>query len=149
MSKHFIGFGNTRDWFNALDQTLPVEFNVIVDPGRFGKFGVALHRQYLVLSQVQRSEVLYCRVLVDNYQTLGTDPLDNHAKHERRAESAFSVAEAWLKEMGVSYRKAIVAVPHNLKLLEGYAHFMRYSKDTDSYALDLLPDWLKSDGEAA
>jgi hypothetical protein len=139
-AKNFVGFGALEDWLVAIDRSRPVNAECIVDPGKFGKFGVAIHKQVLVVSQTEPGgDVLYCRVHFDSYQSFQNQPAFEAEKHHRRGETAWAVIQQWLIEQGLTFRRAIVATPHNLTLLEGHADCLRYDKETDAY-IRAIPD---------
>jgi hypothetical protein len=134
--QNFIGFGTLEDWLAAIESSQPVNADCIVEPGASDRHGVAVCTQAIVCSQVtERGEVLYARVPVGRYQAFAgeTRALFEPERHAARALAAWTVAQAWLSDQNLTIRRAVVAMPRNLKLLDGHCAFMRYDQAADSY----------------
>lgn len=133
MANQFVGFGTSTDWIAEVDKSFPVNAECVAEGGKGDRYGIRLTTQYIVLSQVKGSEVLYCLVPVDRYQTMDFHPMFDEEKHVARAKTAFDITLAWLEQNGIRPRRSIVAMPRSLKKLEGVAEYMRYDKESDTY----------------
>lgn len=134
-AKHFIGFGTLADLVAALDRAAPVQADCVTDfSGQNKRLGLTYYKQVIVVSQpAPHGNVLYCRIIVDQYESMNQSPLFHPEQHLRRAETAWAVVHAWLVEQGLTLQRAVVATPRSLKLLEGHADCLHYDKESDTW----------------
>jgi hypothetical protein len=133
--QQFIGFGTLEDWRAAIDPARPVNAESISSPGKAGRFGISYVRQSVVLSQIDSSgHVLYVQLLTGGHESMdGANAAFEGGRHHRRALSAWAIVNAWLSEQGLGARRALIAMPRSLKLLDGHSALMRYDKATDTW----------------
>ena len=134
MNDQFVGFGTSTDWLQAINRDGPVNVECVTEISGNGSYGIRSATQYVILTQVKDGEVLYFLDPVDRYSTQDSRPMFDEEKHIQRAKSAFDATLAWLKEQGIfNARRAMVAMPKNLRRLEGTADYMRWNKEADLY----------------
>lgn len=108
-----------------------------------GSHGIETATAYLVISYHDQGagEVFYLMRRIDQYQTINGQFMEpgEGDKHRQRKESAQLAAEAWLAREQIPYRRALIAVPEGLRLLEGEAEFLLYDKESDRYTLRPSP----------
>jgi hypothetical protein len=125
-SQHFVGFGLMEDWLVAIDPERVINAECLAQSVGQGNV-ISLIRQYLIVSQVDaEGHALYCRVPFDAYQSMdGVNPLAHEADtHHQRALAAWAALEAWLTAHALTYRRAVIAAPQSLTLLDGVADFL-------------------------
>lgn len=125
----FVGFSLAADWLAAIDKESVVNLDVGVLPGKAGRFGIVPVTSFLMLSQVVKSEVLYLFVPIDRYAMSGGFALDEPGggdRHLVRAESALVVAQTWLEDNRVKWRRALVSWPVSLRMREGRGEFLTF-----------------------
>lgn len=138
----FVGFSSTTDWLAAIDTYMPVNADVVTMQDPSSHAGLTHATTYMILSQHQGgedfSEILYCQVMVDRFEMVNGEPLEAPAeagRHEQRSTSAQVVMVAWLEQHQLKFRRAVLAAPKDLRMLEGNADFLRYDKEHGVYVL--------------
>lgn len=131
----FVGFGTMEDWAAAIDQGQPVNAESVTETTAANKrYNLTRCTQLLLVSQVCGAEVLYCRKLTGAFLSAdgGLHPMgDDLKKIIDRERSAWDVLVGWLEEQGLVYRRAMVALPTKMKLLDGNAGFLAYDQARD------------------
>lgn len=138
----FIGYGQAENWLQNHPAGLPVNVDTITEERSSGQYDLGRAVTYLVLSYHEQGidEVHYLQVRVDAWQTIHGKPFaqneDEAMKiHQRRAETALAAAEDWLHSQGIPFRRAVISIPDQHKMLEGNASWLHYYKDTDEYGV--------------
>jgi hypothetical protein len=148
MPTFYLGYSTLTEWRAAIDANQPVNALSIIEPGRASvrSGGLQFNKQVIVLSQQQGGTVHYLRLVTDGYQSInGLSAVHEMRLHEQRAESAWVIVQAWLAEQGLTFRRAILAFPKTLRLLDGSAGtLMEFSRELDRwiYADRIDPAWL-------
>lgn len=136
MKQQFIGFDSLEKLLAAATHLCPLNALPVVHPGRGGKYGISIHTQLILVSQVQANgEVLYCRIITGRYQALAGshEPRSEGKNYQARSESAWQIVAQEMLMQGFNVRQALIAIPQNLQLLDGYADCLKYNKKTDLY----------------
>lgn len=133
MIDYFVGFGKASDWARAISQT-PVNVECVTKYDGSDKMGLRSATQFLVMSQHKGDEVLYFMAVVDRFLAApNLEPMDGADKHEQRRNSAYEAAERWLNDKMIPFRRAMIAQPKTLTLLEGDPDFMHYDAEQDKW----------------
>jgi len=69
-------------------------------------------------------------------QTIGSNAFDtgSHERSRQRALSAYRLIEEYIiTRHGFPIESAMIAMPRDLKLLDGWADFLRYDKEADRF----------------
>lgn len=130
---HFIGYGSLE---NLVAETTPnaVSANLVEETSQPGKYGLYLNRLYAVVSVLDHKEhVHYCRISLGNIQMVNGNPLSRDEQIKERAQGGFKIIKAWLQDQGCRVSPSVVAIPRNLKLLDGQACFLAYDKESDRF----------------
>lgn len=129
----YIGFGTFKNFITAIGRDRPINIEKITDPGRPTKIGIFFVREAIVLSQVNRSEVLYLYVTVRTYQSQdGSSPLFED-KYPQATPSAWALTLERLRELSIPYREGLLAMPKNIKLLTGSLEFIKFDQAAGLY----------------
>lgn len=134
MNKQHVGFPTLEEFSRHALKEAPVNVYAITEAGKFGQHGMCMVNSTVMVSQVAGAELLYVSIAVSRFESQnGRTPLfadiPGQPDHPRLAKQAFDIITAWLTEQGFAVRNAVVARPRNLKLLEGRAGCMTYSKE--------------------
>ena len=138
----FVGYCYLEDWAQAVDPSRPVLAALLVEPGRTTR---GMRTDRLVVSCMQTSEpgtVLYCRVSAGAIVLLHGEPLSVDWRNVRSAWlSLWREVSGFLSEQGLRARRATVAVPESLILLEGRAGFLQYDAEASVFRrVEGVPD---------
>jgi hypothetical protein len=132
----FVGYGQLENWLNAINKTRPVFANLITEPGKYGEYGHHTDTLTILVAQPDVSEgiVHYCRVVVGKIQYLGNDPFTpNHQQRLDLAGEAWLIVSAWFAEQSLVVHPGIIAIPANLKLMDGSAGFLGFDQEGQHY----------------
>jgi hypothetical protein len=136
---HFIGYQRFSEWQHAIDPYRDVYAASVSELSDGGLPGLVIIRHFIVVSQIDRdNHVHYARALTDRYESQdGVRPMFYAEQHAHRASSAWALLLDWLsrRHPRLEVRKAIVAVPKDLKLLTGVPDFMHFDQAANRWAL--------------
>ncbi|MEW6212286.1 MAG: hypothetical protein AB1631_28415 [Acidobacteriota bacterium] len=136
-SNLFIGFSELEKLIESHMKEEPVYSALITQPGKRDQHGIAIDRILIVIEDIHQSRVRYCRLKVGAYQTLNGKPLCGGGHYERAleaAESAYKIILDWLREQCSNVVEgATIAAPDNLVLLEGWAGFLDYDRERETF----------------
>src|SRR5688572_28508215 len=120
--QHYIGFTTTEGWLNYIDHDRPVHAAPVHERHDAGH-GLVLCVHAILLAQIDGiGNVLYCRVTVDRYDSQdGVSPLFHGERHRHMTESAWAETQAWLQDVGLRAWHSVVAMPKDLRYLDGDA----------------------------
>ena len=132
---HFIGYGSLEDWAEAISTHEPVYACPLTEPDKPNAQGMRTDRLVITCSQPDdRGHVHYCRLRVGFLQYIGDTPINqDHEERKQRLDQAWEIVETWLRDRGFTIRRAAVAVPVDLKLMDGWAGFLRWDKETKRF----------------
>lgn len=99
------------------------------------KFGVSLDRTKVIVQLVDQGLVRYWQMHLGAVQMVAGSPLSDERaeKVQARARSAYELIKERLQARGIIPEHALVAMPKNLKQLDGQASFLRYHKESDQF----------------
>lgn len=137
----YVGYGSAEAWLR--DHPIGIKVNVdTITEEHSGSSGLGHAYTWLVLSYHEQGtdEVSYLQVKIDGWQTVNGKPFaQSEAEalkiHQRRAESALGAAQDWLTSQGVPFRRSVIAMPRDTKILEGDASWLKYHKDSDEFGV--------------
>lgn len=142
---NFIGYASVEQWANFADAFAPVYCLMPTEPGKATSHGMRVDNLVIALAQTDaRGDVHYVRLPVGSLTYLltaqGKQPWDSdHAERQARADAAYAIVRAWLNEHFTAInprfaaREATVAMPTNLRLLDGWANFLGWDKDAKRF----------------
>lgn len=130
----FIGFDTLEEWLTSIDHTRPVFANLVIEYGKIGLYDIRTDQKVIIVAQPITDLVYYCRLPISELQYMGSKPFNpDHDQRMKQAQQAWEIVETWLLEQGLTFHKAVIAVPQYLKLLEGKANFLIFDNDTQNY----------------
>lgn len=134
-SKYYAGFESLEKLLEQADHQKPIDAMPIVDPGKAGKFGISIHTQLILVAQQRGDELLYCRIVTGRYQAFAGEvkPLSTTHDYPAISASAWAIVQEEIKARGFTLREALVALPKNLRFLDGTAECLHFNKETDRY----------------
>jgi len=134
----FIGYETLETWAQAADPALPVYAMLVETTGPTGNYGLAWREVQARVFQVRDGQAHYCLITVAGWQTIHGKALDaeKRQQQDRAARSAWRHIAAWLREQGYHVTQATVAVPKDLRLLNGAAAFLTYDQEQGVYTRD-------------
>ncbi len=134
--KLFIGYGSLEGLLDSHPTGAPVFISLNEEQGQPGQYGVALHTFALMVSDIRDGHARYCRMVLGRVQTIGGEAFDTGSRERtrRRALSAYRLIEEYIiTKHGFAVESAMIALPRDLKLLDGWADFLRYDKEADRF----------------
>lgn len=132
----FVGYQSLEEWRTAVDVVLPVFGALTQEVGKVDRFGMHTNRLVIMVAQPEEDLVHYCRLVVGVVQYMTGQPF--YADHQKRlalAEQAWKIVEDWLIEQGLTVRNGVIAVPQNLALMDGDAHFLVFDNERQVFRL--------------
>lgn len=133
---NYICYSTSAEFLANIDKTQPVNAECLSENGKPGKYGMGIATSAVVLSQAGTKECHIFFQPVTRYSTMNGEYFGKDSEwenHTRRSRTAFELTCAWLETHGLKYRKAMLAVPKNLRKVKGRASYMQYDKESDSY----------------
>ena len=128
----FIGYTTLEEWITVVDDDLPVFANLINETGKSGQYDIRTDQLVIMAAQPgDESIVHYCRLVVSEMRYLVGDPPDR--RPIELAGQAWQLVQDWLKAQGLVVRKGVIAVPENLRLMNGWANFLRFDQKKQEY----------------
>jgi hypothetical protein len=70
-------------------------------------------------------------MVVGETHYVASDPPDR--RPIELAGQAWQIVQDWLKAQGLVVRKGVIAVPENLRLMNGWANFLRFDQKKQEY----------------
>lgn len=141
--QHFIGYRHFSDWLHQINPDEAVYAASVSELTNAGLPGLVTVRHAIVVSQIDRlNHVHYAKATTDRYDSQdGLAPMFHEEQHAHRADSAWALLLDWLSRHvpTLAVRKAIVAVPKDLVLLNAVADFMHFDKASNRWLLDYWP----------
>jgi hypothetical protein len=141
MAQFFVGHATIEGWATAIEADRQVYALMTVEsrPGQLSRVA----RHIITLAQPVDGEVHYFRLPVGLTEWIGNTCVSDNPKHDTRvahANQAWELIKLWLKEAGLIWMEAAVAVPEDLRdgLLEGEAEWMGYDRER-GYSIHARP----------
>ena len=137
--KLFIGYGSLEGLLDTHPADAPVFLSLNEEQGPPGQYGIALHTLALTVSDIRDGHARYCRMVVGRVQAIGGEAFDTGSRERtrQRALSAYRLIEEYIiTRHGFTVESAMIAMPRDLKLLDGWADFLRYDKEADRFVAD-------------
>jgi hypothetical protein len=133
-SPAFIGYGRFAEWLDWVDRDMPVLAIPLVEPGTEHS-GLRTDRLLVVCQQVgPEGHVHYCRLRAAEMTRCGGEPFDRDWQEREAAwHSLWEAVEQELLARGLTARRATVAPPRWLRLLEGDPHPVAFDRETKRY----------------
>ncbi len=134
--KLFIGYGSLEGLLDSHPTGAPVFISLNEEQGQPGQYGVALHTFALIVSDIRDGHARYCRIVLGRVQTINGEVFDTGSRERtrQRALSAYRLIEEYIiTRHGFTVESAMIAMPRDLKLLDGWADFLRYDKEADRF----------------
>lgn len=127
---HFIGYASIEDWAESIDTSRPVYALPIESPGATNQTGIRRDDLAIVCAQTDGQEVHYFRMTTGFITFIADKPfdVDADARRERR-DQAWGIVLDWLEER-FTVRLGLVAMPRDLKVLDGWPRFLRWDNNT-------------------
>lgn len=142
----YVGYGSSEAFMRDRPAECRVNVDTITEQSSGGQYGLGHAYTWLLLSYHEQGtdEVSYLQVKIDGWQTVHGEPFAQDeagaiAVHRRRADSALGAATDWLTSQAVPYRRAVIAMPRDLKILEGDASWLQYHKEGDEFGVREVP----------
>jgi hypothetical protein len=134
---NFIGHPTVEQLISVTDAQEPVYCMLITESGATTAQGLRTDKLVIVVSQPdERGDVHYVRLPVGSVSFIGNTPFDSdHAERRERARQAYAVVRGWLSGFSSPVCEALIAMPTDYRLLEGWADFLGYNKGTKQYFL--------------
>jgi hypothetical protein len=133
----FVGFHSLEVWQRATATLRPVYAIPIEEPGPVGNHGLQVNDLVVMISQIEPedAQVYYVRLKVGVLEYLNGSPWgdDNHAERKQRLNQVYELVTAWLAEHGYTVYEGAVAMPRDLKFLNGWADFLKYDMEKKVY----------------
>ena len=128
----FIGYTTLEEWISVVDDDRLVFANLITVHGKPGPFDTYTDQLVIMAAQADdESLVHYCRLVVGEMRYVDSDPPDQ--RPIELAGQAWQLIQDWLKAQGFVVRKGIIAVPENLRLMNGWANFLSFDQKKQEY----------------
>ena len=128
----FIGYTTLEEWITVVDDDRPVFANLITEPGKPGQYDTRTDQLVILAAQADDvSLVHYCRMIVGEMRYVAGDPPDR--RPIELAGQAWQLVQDWLKAQGLVVRKGVIAVPENLRLMNGWANFLQFDQKKQEY----------------
>jgi len=134
--KLFIGYGSLEGLLDSHPTGAPVFISLNEEQGQPRQYGVALHTFALIVSDIRDGHARYCRIVLGRVQTINGEVFDTGSRERtrQRALSAYRLIEEYIiTRHGFTVESAMIAMPRDLKLLDGWADFLRYDKEADRF----------------
>jgi len=134
--KLFIGYGSLEGLLDTHPTGAPIFLSLNEEQGQPGQYGVRLNTFALIVSDIRDGHARYCRMVLGRVQTMGGEAFDAKSRERtrRRALSAYQIIEEYIiTRHGFSVESEMIAMPRDLKLLDGWADFLRYDKEADRF----------------
>jgi len=134
--KLFIGYGSLEGLLDSHPTGAPVFISLNEEQGQPGQYGIALHTFALIVSDIRDGHARYCRIVLGRVQTINGEVFDTGSRERtrQRALSAYRLIEEYIiTRHGFTVESAMIAMPRDLKLLDGWADFLRYDKEADRF----------------
>jgi len=133
---YFIGYDTLEAWAEAADLSLPVYATLVESTQSTDRrYGLAWREVQIRVFQVRDGLAHYVLMTVGGWMTTGGKTLDEQKEQAQRraAESAWKHVQEWLYTHGFDVHQGTVAVPNNLRLLNGAALFLEYDREKGEY----------------
>jgi hypothetical protein len=127
----FIGYTTLEEWITAVDDDRPVFANLITEHGKPDQYETRTNQLVILAAQPDDDLVNYCRLVVGEMRYVDGDPPDQ--RPIELAGQAWQLIQDWLKAQGFVVRKGIIAVPENLRLMNGWANFLSFDQKKQEY----------------
>ena len=137
--KLFIGYGSLAGLLDSHPTGAPLFLSLNEEQGQPGQYGVRLNTFALMVSDIRDGHARYCRMVLGRVQTIGSNAFDTGSRERtrQRALSAYWLIEEYIiNRHGFPVESAMIAMPRDLKLLDGWADFLRYDKEADRFVAD-------------
>lgn len=132
----FVGYGSLEEMLKGLLRGTTVYANHVSISNGIGQHGVRTYELIIMVSRhcPDMNQVHYCRMVLGHLQYMGKTPIseDPNGKRER-AQQAWKIVEEWLIEQEFYVAHAMVAMPKDLVLFDGWADFLGYDKEEKQY----------------
>lgn len=141
--KQFIGYGSLEGLLDTHPTGTPVFISLNEEQGQPGQYGIALHTFALTVSDIRDGHARYCRMVLGRVQMINGESFDTGSRERtrRRALSAYQLVEEYIiTRHGFTIESAMIAMPRDLKLLDGRADFLRYDKEADRFISHSQPE---------
>jgi hypothetical protein len=129
----YIGYLSLENWLTVVDKNLPVYACLVTEPGQQGQYSQRIDQLIVLVEQPEGELVHYCRLHVASLQYVGNSPYNNHNQNIGLAEQAWDIVQTWLKENGLVVRPGLVSFPKDLRLTDGWAHFLEFDLKEHAY----------------
>jgi hypothetical protein len=135
---HFIGYGTLERWHQAAqedERPAPRAYANLIETPTPGQYNISINRLYAIISRLDRdNNVHYCRLRLGSIQMVAGRPLNgDHEAIKERAQQGFDLLGVWLSEQGYEIVPALIAVPNDLTLLDGWADFLAFDKTKNQF----------------
>jgi hypothetical protein len=132
----FVGYGTLEEWLAVVDPEQPVFALKISEPSPQNG---GLHVEELTVHCQQVAPdyaVHYCRLRAASVTLCYGEPFDGDWQDREAAwKSLWECVSALLQNAGLAVRKATIARPKNLILLEGRSKRIAYDKESKRYQI--------------
>ncbi len=135
---NYVGYATVEEWTKSANPGEPVYCMLITEPGKATTHGMRVDNLVIAVAQTDaRGDVHYVRLPVGALTYLltadGKKPWNSdHAERKERAEQAHRIVVEWLTER-CAVREATIAMPTGFRLLDGWANFLGWDKDTQKF----------------
>ena len=132
----FIGYSSLEGLLDTHPADAPVFLSLNEEQGPSGHYGIALSTFALTASDIRDDHARYCRMVLGRVQTINGQAFDTGSRERTRqlALSAYHlVEEQIISRYGFTVENAMISLPRDLKLLDGWADFLLYDKAADRY----------------
>lgn len=132
---YWIGYPALEAWAANVEADKPVLALLITEPGPRNKNGLSVDKSAVIVQQIRADAcVHYCRLVAARHTMIAGRPFETDDERRREmARQLYALVTAWLKEHQLTVREAVVTAPTGLVWLEGWADFIGYDKNTQTY----------------
>lgn len=126
-----IGYSTIEEWCKVIDNNSPIYTCLVQEDSPSNVSGLVYKKDIVFCSKVDSDKnVHYFRQTLRTYTSMD--------KKENTALEGWHLIKEWLNllfslEEGFTIREGAIAMPQDLKLLEGYADFLRWDKEKNQY----------------
>ena len=121
-----IGYSTLEEWCKVVDKDSPVYVCLLQETSPSNVPGLLYKKDVVSCCQADsRENVHYFRQTLRTYTSVDME--------ENSAIEGWQIIKEWLVEKGFTVLEGTVSMPGDLKLLEGYADFLKWDKDKRKY----------------
>lgn len=115
-----IGYTTIEEWLSVADVDKPVYASVATEVGEVARYGLRTDLAVVMVAQPDGDIVHYFRGVVTHLRFVNNEPFDTDHKHRvATIENAWKKVEEWLTNNGLTYRKGVIAVEKDVRLVDG------------------------------